>query len=455
MTIANQNSRILYAGNGVTNDFAVPFPFHAVTDLVVKEIVIATGEESLLVLNSDYVVTGSQNALGHYPNGGTVVTAAPLPDTVRLVIYRDPAQIQGLDLLDLDRFPAEAVEAQFDYLTMLVQRVSSLITRSLRQPDGDEFEIGRVPPAADRALTFAAYDANGDPIAAAGTSANLGPVTPYIDTLLAAPNAAAARAILLVGQPLPWVRNLKGVRNATTTRYDLQADYVCLTKVNGSEQEGVVLRFPTFAVPITIDATVEGVNGRDQGGAFNNPSFVHLYFIRNGETLAGLASIAEPINGPFLPSGYTHWAYATTIRYTTEFQDAAANGRTVRHAVTLVGSSLTQTSLTFVNMVSSHISPALATSRLCEADLTGTSTGGGALNMLLIIAPTTAGTEKPALRLLLALSGINTQVQQIRSGIFSVESMTDGVVYPLAVTNGTGGSGSISTVGYTVPNGDV
>lgn len=196
MTIASTLNRISYNGNDATVNFAVPFPFHAKADLVVLSTVIATGVETTQILNSDYTISGTTDSLGHYSSGGTVTFGTAPASTVRITIYRDPSRTQSLDLQDAAAFKAESVEAQLDYVTMLVQRVSDLISRSARQPDGDSANLGTLPSKVDRASQFLAFDGDGDPIAAAGTSANLGPVSAFIDTLLDDANAADARSTL-------------------------------------------------------------------------------------------------------------------------------------------------------------------------------------------------------------------------------------------------------------------
>lgn len=177
-------------------DFAVSFPFQAKADLVVLSTIIATGVQTTKALTTDYTIAGATDSLGFYSSGGTVTFLVAPANTVRITIYRDPARTQGLDLVENDSLPAESLEAQLDYVTMLLQRVSDLIGRSLRQPDGDSTSIGTLPSSVDRASKFMAFDASGDPISAAGTSANLTPVSAFIDTLLDDATAAIARATL-------------------------------------------------------------------------------------------------------------------------------------------------------------------------------------------------------------------------------------------------------------------
>ena len=60
--------------------------------------------------------------------------------------------------------------------------------------------------------------------------------------------------------------------------------------------------------------TLEAANGRDRAATLDASSWVHFYWIWDGSTLAGLASPDPPRIGPNLPSGYTHWSYAATVR---------------------------------------------------------------------------------------------------------------------------------------------
>ena len=165
MTISSTSNRTSYTGNGSTTAFAVSFPFFAQADLIVLSTVIATGVQTVLTLNSDYTISGTTNALGHYPTGGTVTLTVAPAATKRITIYRDPSRIQNLDLQDASNFPAENIEAQFDYLTMLVQRLSDQISRTARQPDGDSSNIGTLPAAVERAYKVLAFDSAGQPIA--------------------------------------------------------------------------------------------------------------------------------------------------------------------------------------------------------------------------------------------------------------------------------------------------
>ena len=196
MTIASILNRISYDGNGATTAFPISFPFQLQTDLVVVETVIATGVQTTKTLTTHYTISGTTDTLGFYPNGGTVNAVVAPAATVRWTIYRDPTPTQSTDLVENDSLPAESTEAALDRQTMLIQRVSDLITRSLHQPDGDATSVGLLPSAVARALKFLSFDVSGNPIAAAGTSADLGPVSSFINTLLDDADAPTARGTL-------------------------------------------------------------------------------------------------------------------------------------------------------------------------------------------------------------------------------------------------------------------
>jgi hypothetical protein len=197
MTISSTLNRITFACNGITVTFPITYPFFAQADLVVLETVITTGAQTTKTLNSDYTITGTTDAAGHYPNGGNVVAAVAPAGTVAWTVYRDPATTQLVSLTEGGQLPVKAsIEAPLDYVTMLEQRSRDLVSRSLTQPDGDSATITRLPAKVIRASSFLAFDANGNPISAPGTSSTLSPVSAYILTLLDDVDAATARGTL-------------------------------------------------------------------------------------------------------------------------------------------------------------------------------------------------------------------------------------------------------------------
>jgi hypothetical protein len=224
MTVASAVNRLTYTGNGVTTSFPVTFPFQLTSDLVVVEVVISTGVSTIKTITTHYAVTGTPDALGFYSSGGAVVAVTAPASTVRWIIYRDPSRLQGLNLQDADSFPAESIEANHDKLVMVAQRLYELATRSLRAPDGDVFASGilnYLPSQQERGGMFLSFDDDGHPIVAAGTSADLGPVSSYINTLLDDASASAARSTLQVPGRVTTITALKNIDSATLTTGDL------------------------------------------------------------------------------------------------------------------------------------------------------------------------------------------------------------------------------------------
>ncbi|MBS4046575.1 MAG: hypothetical protein KG075_09565 [Alphaproteobacteria bacterium] len=190
MTVNTTDNRVSYTGNGTIPSVPIPFYFLEDEDLVVVEVVIATGVETVLLLTTDYSVTGAGD-----PVGGTVTGVATLPSTKRWEIYRDPDMTQEVEHVDNDPLPAASIDQPLDKLTMIAQRTRELTERSLRQPDGDSDTIGSIPAQVARASMYLAFDADGDPIAAtAPEGGNV--VSAFMATVLDDANAAAARTTL-------------------------------------------------------------------------------------------------------------------------------------------------------------------------------------------------------------------------------------------------------------------
>jgi hypothetical protein len=195
MTISSLTNRVTTNGNGSTTAFPFPYAFHAKADLIVLSTVITTGVETEKDLTTDYTISGTPDALGHYSSGGTVNFLVAPASTVRITIYRSPTRTQLLDLADASAFPAESVEAQFDYVTMLIQRLAERVNRTLAQPDGDTLNVEFIPSKVDRASMYLGFDSDGDPVALdAPTDTSI--TTAFSQTLLDDANAATARATL-------------------------------------------------------------------------------------------------------------------------------------------------------------------------------------------------------------------------------------------------------------------
>lgn len=126
MTISSTTNRVNYTGNGVTTAFAFPYKFLANADLKVYQ------EGTLKTITTHYTVTGAGDDAG-----GTVTFLVAPANLDDVVIIRDPAILQGLDLVENDNLPAESLENSFDLITMVAQRLDDRISRAFVLNDAD------------------------------------------------------------------------------------------------------------------------------------------------------------------------------------------------------------------------------------------------------------------------------------------------------------------------------
>lgn len=179
MSLSSTTSRTSSAGNGVTTVFNFPYYFLSSADLVVILRNNTTGVETTKTLTTHYTVSGAGVSSG----GSVTMLVAPASGET-LVIYRNPAITQTIDLKENDSIPAETLEQGFDRLTMIAQRLSSRLDRTVTLSDGysGSFTPTMPTPTADAVLAF-------DPT---GVGLIAGPT---VTALLAGQTAAAASAV--------------------------------------------------------------------------------------------------------------------------------------------------------------------------------------------------------------------------------------------------------------------
>lgn len=186
MTISSTTNRVSYTGNGVTTAFSFPYKFLANADLkIYVESVLAT-------ITTDYTVTGAGDDAG-----GTVTFLVAPTNGDEVVILRDPAITQGLDLVENDPLPAEDVENAFDKLTMICQRLDDRFDRAVVLTDTDTSgaDLTLPSPVGDEVIK---WNAAGDGLESA-TIAELGAITIPVSIAqggTASTTAADARASL-------------------------------------------------------------------------------------------------------------------------------------------------------------------------------------------------------------------------------------------------------------------
>jgi hypothetical protein len=124
MTISTTTSRLQYATDGVTVAFAISFPFFDDADINAIS-VDAAAVETVLVLTTDFTVSGGDGATG------TLTTVATLATGGTLTIYRATPQTQASHYVEDDPLPASTLEADLDRAAMRDQELQDESDRSL------------------------------------------------------------------------------------------------------------------------------------------------------------------------------------------------------------------------------------------------------------------------------------------------------------------------------------
>lgn len=154
MTVSTSLARVQYDTNGTTGPWTVSFRFLADEDLAVIY-TDSSGNETTLVLNTDYTVTGAGD-----PTGGTVTTTTAYAAGGYVTVLRDMDYTQEVDYTDTDSFPAETHEEALDRLTMLVQQVKEVTDRALVFAPSDT-DGSTLPAASERASQMLGFDSLG------------------------------------------------------------------------------------------------------------------------------------------------------------------------------------------------------------------------------------------------------------------------------------------------------
>lgn len=121
-----------------------------------------------------------------------------------------------------------------------------------------------------------------------------------------------------------FVRGLKGYASGNTVT--LSVSEVLLRDMLGGHI------WKTNSGNVTANKTVVGVNGRDTSDPPVTNGFVYVYWIWGAtpNTLQLVISNNPPLPGPTLPSGYTHFSFATCVYNTsTDFWISEISGRRV------------------------------------------------------------------------------------------------------------------------------
>ena len=187
MTVSNLDSKVSYDCDGSCTEFPFSFKIFDAGDLRVV-LTDPDGNQSDLSISSDYSVAA---AGGDFALGGEVTTATAYATNNTITLIREIEASQNTQYADTVSFPARMHEDSLDRLTILAQQLQEQLSRALKFNLLDSGTEQTLPTSAERALKWFGFDAEGGPIAAAGSTGT--PVSTFMADFLAAANAAAAR----------------------------------------------------------------------------------------------------------------------------------------------------------------------------------------------------------------------------------------------------------------------
>lgn len=191
MTVSAILNKIIYSGNGATTVFPFTFPGVVAADIQVY----STSAAGVITLVSTSLYTllltapASPNPTG--AGGSVTMGVAPASGTL-LTIIRTMPLTQATSLANQGTLYQSVVEAAIDNVLLQIQQLNELLGRQLAVAVSDS-AVADLPPAAQRANKFLAFDSSGNPIAATtvtGTAVS----SPMIPVVSAASLAAGRTA---------------------------------------------------------------------------------------------------------------------------------------------------------------------------------------------------------------------------------------------------------------------
>jgi hypothetical protein len=279
--------------------------------------------------------------------GGAITLGAAISNTTVIVIRDIPVARTEDFPYPSSTLDIKGVNTAFDKAYAIQQQLEARLGRALRQPDADSVDLAELPLAASRASKFLAFDAAGQAIAAAGTSANLGPVSGFINTLLDDADAAASRGTLAAAprdaQHLVLAANSElsaeriltpgngligadaGAGNAYTVSVDaslLRGYLAGLTLANNvtdaandidiapgvavDDGHGVIMKLAASLTKRLDAAWSVGTNqgGLDSGSEAAN-TWYHVWLIRRPDTGVVDTLFSTSATAPTMPANYT------------------------------------------------------------------------------------------------------------------------------------------------------
>ncbi len=140
MTVSTTTNKISYIGNGISVEFAIPFPFLETTHLKVFQLLNDVQSE-----RTDWTVQ----------DGNIVFADAPVSGA-QIVILREVPFTQETDYRENEILAAETLERNFDSLTMQVQQLKEQADRAVTVDIFDDTQAADLLPNIRAAVSDAA-----------------------------------------------------------------------------------------------------------------------------------------------------------------------------------------------------------------------------------------------------------------------------------------------------------
>jgi hypothetical protein len=268
--ISNVTRRVVYVASG-TGPYNFTFEILAATDIAVYR------DDTLLTLTTDYSVTINSNGTGFVTLVATPTGATQIAIVGNRTIQRTTDFVTGGD------FFANTVNDEMDQQTIFAQQNAEAIQRALIAPQTDPTSINMtLPRASERASKYLGFDANGNPIATAGTSE-----TPDLGTM----SAQNANNVSISGGTIAGITDLAiadggtGASSASQARTNLGLGTIATQNANSVAVTGGSLDNVSIGGTSTIPAaSITGQTAIANGGTGSNTAGNALVNLLNGSS---------------------------------------------------------------------------------------------------------------------------------------------------------------------------
>lgn len=247
MTIDIQTPSVTYLGNGSTTNFTFDFDL---SEAIQIDVYLTDSSGNITDLDSpSYTVVLNDIPTGSLWHPGGNVTyplmGSPLAAGNQITIVRQIPYDQTITISNQGNFYPQAVEQGLDLLSMQIQQIEETLLHAITTPITDADELNILPPSAERANGFLAFDVDGQPIISEGTGSSGGTVTSV--------GLSLPSLITVTGSPITSSGTLTGTL-ATQT-----ANKVFSGPATGSPAS------PTFRSLVTADFPASGVTAASYG----------------------------------------------------------------------------------------------------------------------------------------------------------------------------------------------